>query len=227
MNDTHPPLAGSSGQRYALKRRIMDWYQRTPATSGDPDPATMRYHELNRLVDDFVTQARSEHRNPRVALLPGTSSAQDLLEPHGQGMPHLDELCAELTGAESELPEPVAIAAVAFVGGHCARMDSNPAAAANVWRWASQAAPGGWNPREVAPLRVVECFGDTSSLTLKRLDEIVDESRAQLNIEDGPDKCAAETLRLHRRVLVHLTETLASLPAALLREKHTERRRPC
>ena len=210
---------------------IVDWYRPSLAVPGGTPADGQRlvcYHELNALVDDFVAQARSEHRNPRVGLLPPDDhTAQDLLERDNKEMPYLEGLRVALIAAEPELPEQVAIVAVALTGGHCARMDSNAEAAASVWAWSNSAAGDGWTPEDIAPLRVVECFaataaaraGGTASFTLEKIDEIAAESRAQLHMVDSPADCDPEALRRHRRVLAHLTETIASLPARLLREE--------
>ena len=206
-------------------QEIARWYRQAPAVPGGT-PAVC-YHELNTEVDDFVAQARSEHRNPRVDLLPpGDPDAQDLLERDDKAMPHLDGLRAALTAAEPALPEQVAIVAVALAGGHCARMDGNATAAASVWAWSNHAAGDGWTPEDIAPLRVVECFaataavraGGTAIFTLEKIDDIAAESRAQLHMADSPASCDPEALRHHQRVLMMLTETIASLPATLLRE---------
>ena len=143
-------------------------------------------------------------------------------------MPHLDSLLAELTGPGPGLPGPVAIATVTLAGGHCARMDSNAAAAMRVWKWSMNAAPTGWDPNDIAPLRVVHYFAQLADgqagFKLATLNEIAAESREQLNITVAPADINPndDALRLHRRVLLHLSETVASLPPQHLRKEATD-----
>ena len=224
---------------------VCEWIRKTPVC----------YHRLNAEVDDFLTQARSEHLNPRVELLPRESQAenldaQDLLEcmieasDNDWTMPHLMALAEDLEAALREAAPQIessnrtelmkhAVLAAAFVGGHCARMDSNPTAAKYVWKWCYKASGSGWTPEDIAPLRVFECLSNTigggTEIRLDQLNDVARASRAELNIcepdrGDKPDlaSCDGDALKLHHRVLLHLTETLATLPAPQLRKPTPE-----
>ena len=189
------------------------------STDGGSDDQQLCYHTLSRLLDDFLVEKRSKHRNPRVELLthPGPA-AQDLLEqsePDKQ-MLQLDLLRNELV--EAKLPPKPATAATALVGGNCARLDSNPQAAQRVWDWADNLSGEGWSVSDIPVLSVIKEFAKTRSSseewpTHRSLDAVANKSLDELKRQSIPPKEADD---LHRRVLAHLTEAVSALPNEIL-----------
>ena len=177
-------------------------------------------------------QARNEHRNPRVELLPEDSDAGDLLELSGEKIPQLDELREELK-EKSQLEEKPATVATALVAGHCARLDSNPQAAESVWKWVDTHSSLGWTPSEIPVLRVIDLFAKTSSSseewpTLMNLKDVAKDSLGELELgsspQDGREELQDKKIELHRPILTHLTEVLSALPNNTLKDSTDLRR---
>ncbi len=142
---------------------------------------------------------------------------QQNYEEHKQRGGRMLDICTEQFNSQKGLPNQVAVAAVALVGGHSALMDGNPEVARRVWDWSNDAASSGWQPKSIAPLRVYKYFADSVSdrqvlSLLEDLMSIAAQSRNDLNIRKTPDEYdrVSSSLEYHQIVLAHLTDTLAS-----------------
>ena len=194
------------------------------------------YFTLRKDLDEFLVQARNEHRNPRVALLPDHTDetpqngydAGDLLGE--KNLHRLDELRDALE-EKSQLEEKAATVATALVAGHCARLDSNPQAADRVWQWVDNQSPPGLSPQESPVLRVIHFFAEAShrkKVTLDDLKTLANESHRQLETPakdsdsevSDHDKSSEDKRKeeLYQPVLTHLTEVLSMFPIDALND---------
>ena len=223
MTPTMTRRGGQIPLREELIELIEEWRTSADRESKGHEPC---YFTLSKYLDDFLVQARNEHRNPRVELLPEHSDAGDLLELSGEKIPQLDELREELK-EKSQLEEKPATVATALVAGHCARLDSNPQAAESVWKWVDTHSSLGWTPSEIPVLRVIDLFAKTSSSseewpTLMNLKDVAKDSLDELELgsspQDGREELQEKKIELHRPILTHLTEVLSALPNNTLKD---------